>query len=519
LFWEEVLKIRLWVLKSSLLATVVLVLACFPQRGVTGPQPASDAIVINLNEPTTPFPHFWERMFGSGRAALAMRANYLRDLSEVKRATGFDYVRFHGIFNRGVGVFHLNAQGQPVYNFSYVDQIYDGLLARGVRPFVELSFMPPALSAQPVVHHVFWYHPVVSPPKSWALWDGLIEHFAQHLIERYGIAEVSKWYFEVWNEPNLDFWAGDPKQATYFQLYDHTARALKKASPLLRVGGPATAQSAWIPAFLDHVAKNHVPVDFVSTHIYGQDPPKGVFGVEKHIPITKMVCMAARKVHNEVTNSPLPNLPIFYTEYNATFRNDPQITDSLFMGPWLADTIRQCDGLTEAMSYWTFSDVFEEQGIVKKPFYGGFGLIAADNLPKPSFNAFKLLHRLGTRRIPVDSNTVLATRRADGTVVAAAWNLVLPGKTGTAKELDLQLKGISSGWRAYIYRLDAQHGSLLAAYKAMGSPRYPTPEQVESLRNAAKLPPPEVVPITGSQLALSLPPDGLAVVEFHAPGR
>ncbi len=513
------MKIRVWVWKSALLAMVVFLLACFPQRGATAPRPASHAVVINLNAPTTPFPHFWERMFGSGRAVLAMRASYLRDLREVKHATGFDYVRFHGIFNRGVGVFHLNAQGQPVYNFSYVDQIYDGLLARGVRPFVELSFMPPALAAPPLVHHVFWYHPVVSPPKSWALWDGLIEHFARHLIHRYGIAEVSKWYFEVWNEPNLDFWAGDPKQATYFQLYDHTARALKQVSPLLRVGGPATAQSAWIPAFLDHVAKNHVPVDFVSTHIYGQDPAKGVFGVDEQIPITKMVCMAAGKVHKEVADSPLPNLPIFYTEYNATFRNDPQITDSLFMGPWLADTIRQCDGLTAAMSYWTFSDVFEEQGVVKQPFYGGFGLIAADNLPKPAFNAFKLLHRLGTQRIPVDSDTVLATRRANGTVVVATWNLVLPGETGSAKQVDLELEGIGAGWRAFVYRLDAQHGSLLAAYREMGGPQYPTPAQVKTLRGAARLPAPDVLPLTGGHLQLTLPPDGLAVVEFHAPGR
>ena len=310
---------RVWVLKSALLAMAVFLLICFPRRGAAAPRPASNSVVINLKAPTTPFPHYWERMFGSGRAVLAMRASYLRDLREVKQATGFDYVRFHGILNHGVGVFHLNAQGQPVYNFSYVDQIYDGLLARGVRPFVELSFMPPALSATPVVHQSFWYHPVVSPPKSWALWDELIQHLARHLIARYGIAEVSKWYFEVWNEPNLDFWAGDPKQATYFDLYDHTARALKEVSPLLRVGGPATAQSAWVPAFLDHVAKDHVPVDFVSTHIYGEDPPKNVFGADEKIPITKMVCMAASKVHKEVKDSPLPNLPIFYTEYNATF--------------------------------------------------------------------------------------------------------------------------------------------------------------------------------------------------------
>ena len=479
----------------------------------------SSSVEISLRAPTTPFPHFWERMFGSGRAILSLRAAYRRDLREVHRATGFRYIRFHGIFDRGVGLFHLSPQGQPVYNFSYVDQIYDGLLRNHVRPFVELSFMPPALAAPPIVHQAFWYRPVVSPPKSWPLWDGMIAAFARHLVARYGIAEVSKWYFEVWNEPNLDFWAGVPKQSTYFALYDHTARALKSVSPLLRVGGPATAQSAWVPAFLDHVAKDHVPVDFVSTHIYGQDPPKNVFGTDRPIPISEMVCKAAAKVHREVKDSPLPNLPIIYSEFNATFRNDPQITDSLFMGPWMADTIRQCDGLTHMMSYWTFSDVFEEQGVVKKPFYGGFGLIAENNLPKPAFNAFKRLHKLGDRRIPVNSSDVLATRRADGTVVVAAWNMVLPGQTGQASEMTLQLQGAGPGWHAFIYRVDATHGSLLAAYRVMGSPRYPTPAQIKALRHAAKLKPPRVVALTGGTLPLTLPPDGLAVVEFHAPGR
>lgn len=480
---------------------------------------AATPVIVNLRAPTTPFPHFWEQMFGSGHAVLTLRAAYRRDLREVRQATGFRYVRFHGIFDRGVGVFHLSPKGQPVYNFSYVDQIYDGLLRNHVRPYVELSFMPPALAAPPIVHQAFFYQPVVSPPKSWDLWDGLIKQFAQHLVARYGIAEVSQWYFEVWNEPNLDFWAGKPKQSTYFTLYDHTARALKSVSPILRVGGPATAQSAWIPTFLKHVESGHVPIDFVSTHIYGQDPPKAVFGTNQPVSITKEVCMAAAKVHREVKDSQLPNLPIIYSEFNATFRNDPQITDSLFMGPWMADTIRQCDGLTEMMSYWTFSDVFDEQGVVKKPFYGGFGLIAEDNLPKPSFNAFKLLHHLGDRRIPVASDSVLATRRADGTVVVALWNMVLPGKTGQEKKILLQLQGAGSGWRALIYRLDQTHGSLLGAYKAMGSPRYPTPTQIRELRQAAKLSPPRLVSLTGNRLSVTLPPDGLALIEFHAPGR
>ncbi len=142
------------------------------------------------------------------------------------------------------------ANDASVYNFSYIDQIYDGLLANGVRPFVELSFMPKKMASDPAALHAFWYKQNVSPPKDYKIWDAMITAFAQHLIARYGIEEVSRWKFEVWNEPNIGFWGGKPYQATYFELYDHTARALKAASPRIKVGGPATAQAAWVGEFL-----------------------------------------------------------------------------------------------------------------------------------------------------------------------------------------------------------------------------------------------------------------------------
>ncbi len=206
---------------------------------------------------------------------------------------------------------------------------------------------------------------------------------------------MSQWYFEVWNEPNIDFWAGAPREQTYFQLYDAAARAVKSVSPRLRIGGPATAQAAWADRFIQHTVKDHVPVDFVSTHVYGNDSAPDVFGTHDEIPRTQMVCRAVRKVHDQISASALPHVPLIWSEFNASYKNEPDVTDSTYMGPWMADTIRQCDGLVDMMSYWTFSDVFEEQGVVKRPFYGGFGLLAEDGLPKPAFNAFKLLHRLG----------------------------------------------------------------------------------------------------------------------------
>ncbi len=281
--------------------------------------PARQTIEIDASARATPLPHFWEHFFGSGRAILSLRESYGQDLRDVKKITGMEYIRFHAIFHDEVGVYDEDAQGNPVLNFSYVDQIYDGLLANGVRPFVELSFMPKKLASNKDALHAFWYKQNVSPPKDYAKWDELITQFAKHLVERYGIDEVSQWYFEVWNEPNIDFWAGDPHQATYFELYDHTARDLKAVSPRLRVGGPSTAQAAWADAFIQHCADNKIPVDFVSSHVYGNDKAEDVFGTHEQIPRNRMVCRAVGKVHDQIKSSAMPKLPLIWSEFNASY--------------------------------------------------------------------------------------------------------------------------------------------------------------------------------------------------------
>src|SRR5262245_48533091 len=232
---------------------------CLILLATIAPCQTSDAFEIDAKAAATPFPHFWEKAFGSGRAILALHESYRNDMRELKKVADFSYVRFHAIFHDEVGVYDEDESGNPVYNFSYVDQIYDGLLANGVRPFVEISFMPTKLAARQDVHP-FWYHPIVSPPKDYAKWDALMRALAEHLIERYGIDEVAQWYFEVWNEPNIDFWTGEPKQATYFELYDHTARAMKAVNSRLRVGGPATSSAHWVTEFIRHVAAENVPV-------------------------------------------------------------------------------------------------------------------------------------------------------------------------------------------------------------------------------------------------------------------
>lgn len=487
-----------------------------------------ERVSIDAHAATTPFPHFWEEMFGSGRANLTLRESYRDDLRAVKSVTDFKFVRFHAILHDENGVYNEDEHGNPVYNFAYVDQIYDGLLRNGVRPVVEISFMPKKLAFNPDALHPFWYKQNVSPPKSMERWDGLMTHFAQHLVERYGIDEVAQWYFEVWNEPNIDFWNGIPRQESYFDLYAHTARALKAVNPRLRVGGPATAAAEWVPEFLKYMADNHVPVDFVSSHGYADDTVANLFHTNEEISMDDRVCRAIGKVKDQIRASATPKLPLFWTEWNV--QGERGSRDTLFVGPGLANTVRECDGLADMMSFWTFSDVFEEGGPIPQPFEGEFGLRASGGINKPSFYDFALLHQLGEQRIASSSKNVIATKRADGSLVIAAWNIVDPsavpelpdgphgatnekaGTEGPTRMIELEVSGLAADAAAGISRVDATHGNVLPGYYAMGAPQNPTPAQVTQLNRETALPAPEVTHLKSGHLTLTLTPNTLVLV-------
>ncbi len=527
-------------LAIALAGTISAILIAGPLSLSAVAQTPAPAAAINLtidaHAQATAFPHFWEKTFGSGRAILALRSDYRADLHTVKQATDFQSVRFHGILDDEVGVYDparqtknpgLTAQAAndaSIYNFFYLDEIYDGLLAEHVRPYVELSFMPSKMALDPNLVHVFTGHPSTSPPKDYVTWDAMMKALATHLITRYGIDEVASWKFEVWNEPNLDFWGGEPKQETYFKLYDHTARDLKSVSPRLQVGGPATAQAAWVTPFLTHVHATDTPIDFVSTHVYANDTAPDVLHTNEDVPRETMVYRAVKMVHDQVLASPYPHIPLIFSEYNASYANEPNVTDSTFIGPWLANNIRLCDGLTDSMDYWSFSDVFDEQGVVRTPFYGGFGLIAAEAIPKPALNDFRALHQLGDQRIALDSDSALATKTADGKLVLALWDYAPPtgigadytqpkGPAGPPKTFTLNIKHVPSNAGVEVLRVDPDHGNVLKAFDAMGRPPGDLmPAQVEQLRIAGAMAPAEHLRLHDGKLTLTVPAHGLAVV-------
>ena len=474
---------------------------------------APEPIVIDTSARATPFDHYWEKAFGSGRAILSLRESYRSDLREVKKIADFRYVRFHAIFHDETGVYDEDEAGNPLFNFTYVGQIYDGLLSNGVRPIVEISFMPKKLALRQDLHP-FWYKQNVAPPKDYAKWDALIRNFGRFLVDRYGIEEVAQWYFEVWNEPNIDFWSGDPKQPAYFELYDHTARALKSVNARLRVGGPATSSAHWVDDFIAHASKEKIPVDFISSHGYADDTVEDLFGTQESIPIEKRICRAIEKVHKQIKASAQPNLPLFWTEWNVSGYGKLQAGDTSYSATATSETIRACDGLVDLMSFWTFSDVFEENGPAPSPFYGGFGLIAPGGIKKPSYYSFSLLHKLGELRIANSSENLIVTRRSDGSLAIAVWNLVPPDQPGKPRTFEVHLEFISSSCRVLLSRLYCEDGNTLAGYAHMGSPRYPTQAQVQELNRESALSAPESLRLEKGRFKLTLPVNGFALLEI-----
>jgi xylan 1,4-beta-xylosidase len=244
--------------------------------------PAAHAARFECNFRQAPkaFPHFWEHTVGSGHAPLALRADWQAQMLRCHNELGFEHVRFHALLSDEMGTL-VCEENKLLYSFFNADQIIDFLLSIGMRPFVELSFMPEALASGSTT--VFSYHANVTPPKDYDQWATLIQKLLAHWVERYGAAEVRHWFFEVWNEPNLPaFWTGG--QDDYFRLYSCTAAAIKSVDDALKVGGPATADNKWTPDFLDYCRKNAAPVDFISTHHY----PTDAFGTPGADTITQL---------------------------------------------------------------------------------------------------------------------------------------------------------------------------------------------------------------------------------------
>jgi xylan 1,4-beta-xylosidase len=438
----------------------------------------------NLAGAATSLPHFWEHTVGSDHALMALRADWQQQLRRARDELGFRYVRFHGLFDDDVGTVVRN-NDVLLYSFFNVDQIMDFLLSIGMKPFVELGFMPEALASGDKT--VFHYRGNITPPTDYGAWATLVGKLVAHWVERYGLPEVRSWFFEVWNEPNLHFfWSGS--QSDYFTLYRHSAQAIKAIDAGLRVGGPATAVNAWIPEFLEFCAQAAVPVDFISTHHY----PNDAFGTEGQDTVTQLSKSPRSTLRDQsrIVRTQAGSLPVYYTEWCSSSNPRDPLHDEPYAAAFVMKTILEANGLVQAYSYWTFSDIFEENYFPSVPFHGGFGLLNIHGIAKPTYRAFELLHQLGTETLQVEGShptlDAWVVRRGTEAMIVVT-NFALPRQPINTETVRVVLRHDAAPIKATLQRIDEHHANAKRLWLALGAPEYLDAEQIAQLQVASRM--------------------------------
>ena len=415
------------------LLTFCLPLSWIAVTGALPAQPAAAAdasgagrvrvIAADFDRARGPHSKVFKECIGAGRANEGLRADWQRQLSLVQREIGFRYIRMHGLLHDDMGVYKEDAKGNPIYNWQYVDKLYDYLLSVGLKPFVELAFMPRDLAGGDKT--VFWWRGNITPPKSYEKWSALIANLVRHFRERYGDDEVKTWYFEVWNEPDISpFWTAD--LAEYLKLYKASAEAVKGVSKDYRVGGPASASPyKFEEELVKYCVRNSVPIDFVATHAYGVK--EGFFdetGNKGTVLDADRASVRSRMIHSRelIQKSPLPKLELHFTEWSSAYTPTDYIHDQYHQASFILDKIKGAQESVDSLSYWVFTDIFEENGPRMTPFHGGFGLLNYQGIRKPAYFAYDFLNRLGPTELMNADDSSWVCKNANGDVQALLWD-------------------------------------------------------------------------------------------------
>ncbi|WOH36157.1 hypothetical protein RI844_12335 [Thalassotalea fonticola] len=446
---------------------------------------------INIDGESTKFDRYFQSSIGSCHAYLTLREDFRKHVRTVQQQIGFNSLRCHGIFHDWVGVYK-EVEGKPAYNFQNVNKIYDFFLEQGLRPYVELSFMPSALASDEST--IFHYQANISPPKDLTLWSDMITAFVSHLINRYGEEEVRQWYFEVWNEPDLKdlFWSGS--QADYFELYRHTVTAIKTIDPSLKVGGPSTSKNLWIKEIIDFCEENNLPIDFISTHHYCADAAletdANVFNLEYRGQ--KAMLSDVLETVRLVRNSTFSKAEIHYSEWNVSpCHEDRYGKDSEFTAAFLLQTLKDLSGVVDSYSFWCLSDIFEETGPGNSPYSGKYGLVNMHGIKKAAFHAYEFLAKLYDNVLPGTGDSNWVTRSKSGNIRVLSWNFNEPISVDfngadyvldeQDKEESFALTQVSGQYKIKGYRVDKLVGNSYRSWQAMDSPEYLSTKQVNEL--------------------------------------
>jgi xylan 1,4-beta-xylosidase len=487
-------------------------------------------IIVDAHANGEELNHYWNFSVGAGRANEGLRVSWQKQLQMVKEHCGFQYCRFHGLFHDDMFAYQEN-DGKITYNWQYIDELFDMMLDKGVRPFIELGFMPEDLAANPGT--VFWWKGRTAPPNDYKKWADLIKNFVQHLISRYGHKEVRQWYFEVWNEPNLEpFWHGT--RSEYFELYKYSAMAVKNVDSSLRVGGPATSnfvpderfdgetenvenqltwqeddidifswKGVWIKEFLEYCCEQQLPVDFVSTHPYPTD-----FALDGHGE-----CQGKSRykdslhddliwLKNTIAESAFPDVEIHLTEWSSSPTPRDHSHDNLPAATYVLRANLQCVGLVDSLSYWVFTDCFEESGAGNTIFHGGFGMINLQGIVKPVFHAYRFLNMLGDHRLAQVEWGIITRDSASGKIQGLAFNYPEDITTtvpmcrtredakeffnrGKSEDIEIKINNLTPNAVFNVEYLSKESGLAVAAWEKMGSPEPPNREQTANLQKYA----------------------------------
>jgi xylan 1,4-beta-xylosidase len=429
-------------------------------------QPAPLELHVNAADKVDTLHRVWQMVgserltqlrFGDDGNGNEIGVEFAAALQIANEDLGVDRVRAHAILHDDNAVVTRADDGSLAFDFTIVDELYDHVVAIGLRPVVELSFMPAAIARDPD-ETVFAYRGIISPPRDWAEWRAVVHELAAHLVERYGIDEVSTWGFEVWNEPNLEvFWTGS--QEDYLRLYDEAAAAVKDVDERLLVGGPSTAAGEWIEALTAHAERNGSPLDFVTSHTYGNAPIDTRASLERH---------------------GFQGIPTWWTEWGVGSTHYGPIHDGVIGAPFVLSGMLDVQHRMQALAYWVISDHFEELGRPPALFHNGFGLLTVGNLRKPRYWATQLAAHQGDTvlscELTGDGADVLVrawpTLHDDGSVDVLLWNgtnngELMNGDPRLDRTVRITVDGLGeSGYRARIARIDAHHSNILDGYPA-----------------------------------------------------
>ena len=524
-------------------------------------------IDVNAGKPLGELKPIW-RFFGADEPNYAYMKHGQKLVAELGELRPREvYFRAHNLLTSGdgtpalkwgsTGAYREDADGKPIYDWTILDRIFDTYLARGVKPYAQIGFMPKDLSIKPEPYQHKWtprasYNEIYTgwayPPKDYAKWAELVFQWTKHCVEKYGRAEVESWYWEVWNEPNIGYWRGTPQE--FHKLHDYAIDAVRRALPTARVGGPDVAGSGgkFTRDFLEHclrgtnyaTEKIGTPIDFVSFHAKGA--PVTTNG-HVRMGIANQLRTIEEGFRIIASYPELKSKPIVIGESDPegcaacqgpslAYRNGTMFSSYTAASFARKHELAAKHGVNfEGALTWAFE--FEDQ-----PYFAGFRSLASNGIDKPVLNVFRMFSKMNGRQLPVQSDTAISldeiTRRgvrakpdvsalasSDGKSVAVLlWHYHDDDVPGPSANIELTVRGLKAGTARSAsiqhYRIDENHSNAFTAWKKMGSPQEPTPKQYAELEKAgqlATLKSPEIVSNEqGTKLRIELPRQAVSLL-------